>query len=117
MFLIATVRFRDSSVRSGTSSSAAGSLDEDPPAAVVDHHLGDGRIAQQILDRPQEREDAIEAAHSAPRCDVIEVAGLHVEVVRLQVAELRRQRIEAVVRQDDGLRVLQFREHARRETT
>ncbi len=46
---------------------------------------------------------------------MIEVAGLHVEVVRLQIAELRRQRIEAVVRQDDRLCVLQLREDARRE--
>src|SRR3954468_7689482 len=33
--------------------------------------------------------------------------------MRLQVAVLRRQRIEAVVRQHDGLRVLQLHEHAR----
>src|SRR4029077_3137631 len=33
--------------------------------------------------------------------------------MRLQVAVLRRQWIEAVVRQYDGLRVLQFHEHAR----
>ena len=46
---------------------------------------------------------------------MIEVAGLHVEVVRLQVAELRRHRVEAVVRQRDGLGVLQLREHAGRE--
>ena len=45
----------------------AGSLDKDAPAAVVDHHLGDGGIAQQILDWPEERQDAIEAAHNAPR--------------------------------------------------
>ena len=46
---------------------------------------------------------------------MIEVAGLHVEVVRLQVAVLRRERVDAVVRQHDGLRVLELREHARRE--
>src|SRR5690242_14798885 len=44
---------------------------------------------------------------------MIEVAGLYVEVVRLQVAVLRRQWIEAVVRQDDRLRVLKLHEHAR----
>src|SRR3954469_11590377 len=33
--------------------------------------------------------------------------------MRLQVAVLRRQWIEAVVRQHDSLRVLQFHEHAR----
>ena len=67
MFLMATVRFRTSSVRSGTDSSDAVALDEHAAAAVVDHHLGDGRIPQQILDRAQERQDAIQAAHSAPR--------------------------------------------------
>ena len=41
-------------------------LHEHTPAAAVHHHLGDGRIAQQILDRAQERQDAIQAAHSAP---------------------------------------------------
>jgi hypothetical protein len=45
----------------------AGSLDKDPPAPVVDHQLGDGGIAQQILDWPEEWEDSIEAAHNAPR--------------------------------------------------
>ena len=52
---------------------------------------------------------------TAPPRHVIEVAGLHVEVVRLQVAELRRQRVEPVVRQGDRLRVLQLGEDARRE--
>src|SRR6185503_6510808 len=42
-----------------------------------------------------------------------EIAGLYVEVMRLQVAVLRRQWIEAVVRQNDGLRVLQLHEYAR----
>ena len=74
-------------------------LDEDTAAAVVDHHLGDGRIDEQILDRFQERQNAIEAAHSAPLVDVIEVAGVGVQVVRLQVAELRRQRVEPVIRE------------------
>ena len=41
-------------------------LDEHPRAARVHHHLGDLRIAQQILDRPEEGEDAIETAHNAP---------------------------------------------------
>src|SRR5262249_27628880 len=45
----------------------AGSLDKDTPAPVVDHQLGDGWIAQQILDWSKEREDSIEAAHNAPR--------------------------------------------------
>ena len=41
-------------------------LDEHPPAAVVDHHLRHARVDQQILDGSQERQDAVEAAHSAP---------------------------------------------------
>src|SRR4029077_20499660 len=45
----------------------AGSLDKDPPAPVVDHQLGDGGIAQQILDWPEEGKDPVEAAHNAPR--------------------------------------------------
>src|SRR5438105_3934557 len=44
---------------------------------------------------------------------MIEITGLHVEVVRLQVAVLRRHRVQAVVRQYDRLRVLQFHEYAR----
>ena len=44
---------------------------------------------------------------------MIEVARLHVKIVRLQVAELRRERIDAVVRDDDGLRILELREHTR----
>ena len=43
------------------------SLDEHPSAAAVHHHFRDGRIDQEVLDRPQERQDAIQAAHIAPR--------------------------------------------------
>ena len=46
---------------------AAVALDEDTPSSTVDHHLGDGRIAQQILDRTKERQDPVQAAHRAPR--------------------------------------------------
>ena len=46
---------------------------------------------------------------------MIEVAGLHVEVVRLQVAQLRRERIDAVIRQNNGLSILQLRENPRRK--
>ena len=46
---------------------------------------------------------------------MIEIACLHVQVMRLQVAVLRRERIDAVVRSDDGLRVLKLGEHARRK--
>src|SRR5471032_2574376 len=42
--------------------------------------------------------------------DVVEVAPLDVEVVRLEIAVRRRLGIEAVVRQDDGLGVLQLGE-------
>src|ERR1043166_8552138 len=51
----------------------------------------------------------------APRCDVVEVARLDVEVVRLEVAVRRWLGIQAVVRQDDRLRVLEFREDFRLE--
>ncbi len=67
MFLIATVRLRGSSATIRHALERAVALDEHAPAAVVHHHLGDGRIAEQILDRSQERQDAIQAAHSAPR--------------------------------------------------
>ena len=46
---------------------------------------------------------------------MVEVADVDVQIVRLQVAVLRRQRVEAVVRQGDGLGVLEFREDAGRE--
>jgi hypothetical protein len=46
---------------------------------------------------------------------VVEKAGLNVEIVRLEIAVGRRLGIEAVVRQDDGLRVLQLSEHLRFE--
>ena len=68
MFLIATVRFRVSSVRSGTRFERAVALDEHAPAAVVHHHLGDGRDRRSRSSIGlQERQDAIQAAHSAPR--------------------------------------------------
>ena len=41
-------------------------FDEHTPAAVVDHHLRHARVDEQVLDGLQERQDAIEAAHSAP---------------------------------------------------
>ena len=42
-------------------------LDEHAPPAAVHHDLRDGRIDQEILDRLQERQNAIQAAHIAPR--------------------------------------------------
>ncbi len=41
-------------------------LHEDVPAAVIDHDLGDRRIAEEILDRFQERQDPVQAAHNCP---------------------------------------------------
>src|SRR5476651_144258 len=49
------------------------------------------------------------------RGDVVEVAPLDVEVVRFEIAVRRRLGIEAVVRQDDRLRVLQLSEDLRLE--
>src|SRR5471032_1180247 len=49
------------------------------------------------------------------RGDVVEVAPLDVEVVRLEIAVRRRLGIEAVVRQDDGLGVLELGEDFRLE--
>ena len=46
---------------------------------------------------------------------MIEVAGLNVQVVRLQIAELRRQRVDPVIRKHDGLCVLELRKDAWRE--
>ena len=66
MFLIATVRFRTSSVRAGLLEPAM-PLDEHAAAAAVHHDLCHARIDQEILDRPQERQNAVQAAHSAPR--------------------------------------------------
>jgi len=40
---------------------------EDSTAATVHHHLGDARVDQEVFDRAQERQDAFQAAHSAPR--------------------------------------------------
>ena len=44
---------------------------------------------------------------------MFEIAGLDVEIVRLQITELRRKRVEAIVGQRHRLRMLQFRENAR----
>ena len=110
MFLIATLRFRSSSTRSGTSCNLTGALDKHASATAVHHHLCHARIQQQMLDRTHERQDALEAAHSAPSRHVIEVAGLHVQVVRLQVAVRRRLRVQPVVRQHHRLGVLQLAE-------
>jgi hypothetical protein len=41
-------------------------FDEHALAAVVDHHLRDARVDEQILDGFQERQDPVEAAHRAP---------------------------------------------------
>src|SRR5450631_1950449 len=49
------------------------------------------------------------------RGEVIEVAGVYVEVVRLEIAVRRRLGIQAVVRQDDGLSVLELGEDLRLE--
>ena len=46
---------------------------------------------------------------------MFEVAGLDVEIVRLQIAVLRRKRVEAVVGKRHRLRMLQFGEDARLE--
>ena len=40
-------------------------FDEHPLSAVVDHDLSYGRLDEQILDRLEERQDAIQAAHDA----------------------------------------------------
>src|SRR3981081_3426347 len=49
------------------------------------------------------------------RRSMIEVARLRVEVVRLEIAVRRRVRIEAVIREDDRLGILQLRKHLRFE--
>src|SRR5476649_1573943 len=49
------------------------------------------------------------------RGELDEVAGVHVEVVRLEIAVRRRLGIQAVVGQDDGLGVLELREDLRLE--
>ena len=51
--------------------------------------------------------------HLSP--DDRKVAGLHVQVVRLQIAELRRQRVDPVIRKHDGLCILELRKDAWRE--
>ena len=60
--------------------------------------------SNQVRDRPEERQDDVEAHSERSLRGVVEVAGLDVEVVRLEVAVRRRLRIQAVVRQHDGLR-------------
>ncbi len=107
-------RLRSSRRTSATSSQQAVALDEDPSRAV-DHDLADVRVLDQVRDRPEKRQDDVEAHYRAPFGGVIEVAGLDVEVVRLEVAVRRRLRIEAVVRQDDRLRVLELGEDLRLE--
>ena len=67
MFLIATVRFRTSKRPVRNVFDASPPLDEHPAPAAVHHDFRDGRIDQEILDRLQERQDAIQAAHIAPR--------------------------------------------------
>ena len=44
-----------------------------PVHARVDHDLRDPRIPEQIVDRFQKRQDAIQAAHELPSRDMIEV--------------------------------------------
>ena len=66
MFLIATVRFRVSRFDPHSLEGAV-PLYENVPASVVDHDLGDRRIAEEILDRFQERQNPVKAAHNCPR--------------------------------------------------
>jgi hypothetical protein len=46
---------------------AAAALDEHAAAAGVHHDFRDGGVDQEIFNRLQERQDAIKAAHMAPR--------------------------------------------------
>ena len=70
MFLIATVRFRVSSVRAEHGFEGAVALDEHAPAAVVHHHLGDGRdraSRSSIGLRNGRMRSRLLIAHLAPR--------------------------------------------------
>ena len=67
MFLMATFRFRSSSVSPSIGFEPAGPFHEHAPAAGVHHHLRDRRIAQQMFERADERKNAIETAHKMPR--------------------------------------------------
>src|SRR5689334_20760492 len=44
---------------------------------------------------------------------MLEIGPVGIEVVRFEIAIARRMRIQAVISQDDGLRVLEFRENLR----
>ena len=114
MFLMATVRFRGSRspVRHASSRRPSRSTKtRRPPSFTITSVIP--WIDEEILNRSKERQDAIEAAHSDTPREMVEVAGLDIEIVRLQVAVLRWQRIQAVIRQRDRLRVLQLHEDAR----
>src|SRR5256885_16121233 len=43
-------------------------FDEDAASAGIDHHLGNVRINQQVLDRPEKRQNAFEATHDRWLC-------------------------------------------------
>src|SRR6478735_7639565 len=45
----------------------AATLDEYLLSSPIHHYFGDCRIFQEVLDGPQERQNAIQAAHSSPR--------------------------------------------------
>ena len=57
-------RFQDA-VRDALEPAVA--LHEDALSALIHHHLGDPGIDKEILDRSKEWQDAIKAAHTAPR--------------------------------------------------
>ena len=67
MFLMATVRFRGSRTRSDTHSSrpSRSTKTRCPPSFTITSVISG--IDEQILDRSKEWQDAIKAAHTAPR--------------------------------------------------
>src|SRR5262249_31331956 len=73
------------------------------------------------LDRPGDPRQAGGTAGSGRGCSqgpllkVVEVARLQIEVVRLQVAEVRRERVDAIVRHHHGLGGLELRGNAWRQ--
>ena len=92
MFLMATVRFRTSSARLGTSSTAPlrSTKTRRPPQLTITSVMAGSRSKSSIERRNGRMRSRLPLR---PALQVIEVAGLHVQVVRLQIAELWRRRM------------------------
>src|SRR3954471_23128377 len=112
MFFTATRRLRSSRVTSETCSICPLRSTKIWCDPLIMTSLISGSMIKCAIGRRKGRTSSKDMSECSGRA-MIEVAGLHIEVVRLEVAVGGGQGITAVVGEDDRLCVLQLREHLR----